>query len=47
MVKTFMQMGPKWEQFTNSVDIDETPQDAASHQGLRYVEHILGNGGQY
>ena len=28
---------PKGSAFTNSVDPDETPLDAASHQGLRYL----------
>ena len=35
--------------FTDSVDPDETPQNAASHQGLRicHVKFNLGNGEQY
>ena len=33
--------------FTNSVDPDEKPQNAASHQGLHYLpfKYILGNSG--
>ena len=39
VVNTFMRGGgdPKEGTFANSVDPDETPQTAASHQGLRYL----------
>ena len=47
MVNAFM---PKKGAFMNSVDTDEMPQNAASHQGLRYlpyVKHNFGKDGQY
>ena len=44
-----MQIISKKGAFSNSIDTDETPQNAASHQGLHYlpyVKQILGNNGQ-
>ena len=34
VIKAFMKKIPKKRTFANSVDPDETPQNAASHQGL-------------
>ena len=42
-VNAFMQKKIKKGGFTNSVDLDETPQNTASQQGMRYLQckHIL------
>ena len=47
MVNAFMKKIQKGS-FANSVDPDETPQYAASHQicAICHVKHILGNDGQ-